>query len=195
MRRRRFRRVWWRPGSGHGAPISMRYGCGASCSPSPPRRPRSAPGSISAFPFGLAEAITWPAASILLSRWFPRLEYSQAMSLQNLGLVVGAAIAPPLVAFIITFWGWQMAFIVTGLIAGLLGTFFYFYTLTIRPMTRAFRKRNWLDPSRSVARGANTRARGLFWACCAGLRYGRWGWPISDSTSSTSCSSPGTPPI
>jgi sugar phosphate permease len=79
-------------------------------------------------PFGLAEAITWPAASILLSRWFPRLEYSQAMSLQNLGLVVGAAIAPPIVAFLIAFWGWQMAFIVTGLIAGLLGTFFYLHT-------------------------------------------------------------------
>jgi len=79
-------------------------------------------------PFGLAEAITWPAASILLARWFPRLEYSQAMSLQNLGLVVGAAIAPPIVAFIIAFWGWQAAFIVTGLIAGVLGTFFYLYT-------------------------------------------------------------------
>jgi len=79
-------------------------------------------------PFGLAEAVTWPAASILLSRWFPRLEYSQAMSLQNLGLVVGAAVAPPMVAFLIAFWGWQAAFIVTGLIAGLLGTFFYLYT-------------------------------------------------------------------
>jgi ACS family D-galactonate transporter-like MFS transporter len=79
-------------------------------------------------PFGLAEAITWPAASVLMSRWFPRIEYSQAMSLQNLGLVVGAAVAPPIVAFIIAFWGWKAAFIVTGLIAGMLGTFFYIYT-------------------------------------------------------------------
>jgi sugar phosphate permease len=79
-------------------------------------------------PFGLAEAVTWPAASVLLSRWFPRVEYSQAMALQNLGLVVGAAVAPPLVALIIEFWGWKEAFIVTGLIAGILGTFFYIYT-------------------------------------------------------------------
>jgi len=79
-------------------------------------------------PFGLAEAITWPAASVLLSRWFPRIEYSQAMALQNLGLIVGAAVAPPLVAFIIAFWGWKAAFIVTGLIAGILGTVFYFTT-------------------------------------------------------------------
>lgn len=79
-------------------------------------------------PFGLAEAITWPAASILLARWFPRLEYSQAMSLQNLGLVIGAAVAPPVVAFIIAWWGWKEAFIFTGLIAGVLGTIFYFTT-------------------------------------------------------------------
>ena len=79
-------------------------------------------------PFGLAEAITWPAASVLLSRWFPRIEYSQAMSLQNLGLVVGAAIAPPIVASILAFSGWKAAFIVTGLIAGVLGTIFYLYT-------------------------------------------------------------------
>ena len=79
-------------------------------------------------PFGLAEAVTWPAASVLMSKWFPRIEYSQAMSLQNLGLVVGAAVAPPIVAFIIAFWGWKAAFIITGLIAGLLGTLFYIYT-------------------------------------------------------------------
>jgi MFS transporter, ACS family, D-galactonate transporter len=79
-------------------------------------------------PFGFAEAVTWPAASVLMSRWFPRVEYSQAMSLQNLGLVVGAAVAPPIVAYIIAFWGWKAAFIVTGLIAGILGTLFYIYT-------------------------------------------------------------------
>ncbi|GEO25238.1 MFS transporter [Alicyclobacillus acidoterrestris] len=79
-------------------------------------------------PFGIAEAITWPAASVLLSRWFPKVEYSQAMSLQNLGLVIGAAVAPPIVAFILIHWGWQVAFIITGIIAGLLGTYFYIFT-------------------------------------------------------------------
>ncbi|WCK56392.1 MFS transporter [Aneurinibacillus sp. Ricciae_BoGa-3] len=78
-------------------------------------------------PFGIAEAITWPAASVLLSRWFPKVEYSQAMSLQNLGLVIGAAIAPPIVAFILVKWGWQVAFIITGLIAAVLGVVFYLY--------------------------------------------------------------------
>ncbi|MGE4481445.1 MFS transporter [Acidocella sp.] len=79
-------------------------------------------------PFGLAEAITWPAASVLLARWFPRVEYSQAMALQNLGLVAGAAVAPPIVAAIIAYSGWRVAFIITGFIAGILGTIFYIYT-------------------------------------------------------------------
>jgi sugar phosphate permease len=78
-------------------------------------------------PFGIAEAVTWPAASVLLSRWFPKVEYSQAMSLQNLGLVIGAAVAPPIVAFILVRWGWQSAFIITGLIAAVLGFIFYLY--------------------------------------------------------------------
>ncbi|GGE53260.1 MFS transporter [Pullulanibacillus camelliae] len=78
-------------------------------------------------PFGIAEAITWPAASVLLSRWFPRVEYSQAMSLQNLGLVIGAAVSPPIVSFILIHWGWQVAFIITGLIAACLGIFFYLF--------------------------------------------------------------------
>ncbi|MCM3023035.1 MFS transporter [Bacillus ginsengihumi] len=78
-------------------------------------------------PFGLAEAVTWPAASVLLARWFPRVEYSQAMSLQNLGLVIGAAVAPPIVAFLLVHWGWQVAFIITGIIAAILGVFFYLY--------------------------------------------------------------------
>ncbi len=79
-------------------------------------------------PFGIAEAITWPAASVLLARWFPRVEYSQAMSLQNLGLVVGAAISSPIVAFIMVRWNWETAFILTGLVAAVLGIFFYLYT-------------------------------------------------------------------
>lgn len=79
-------------------------------------------------PFGMAEAITWPAASVLLARWFPRVEYSQAMSLQNLGLVIGAAISPPIVAFIMVRWNWETAFVVTGLVAAVLGIFFYLYT-------------------------------------------------------------------
>ncbi|MFM0058352.1 MFS transporter [Paraburkholderia phytofirmans] len=78
-------------------------------------------------PFGAAEAVSWPALAFLMSRWFPRIEYSQVSSIQNLGLVIGSAVAPPLVSAIILVAHWQAAFIITGLMAGLLGTFIWFY--------------------------------------------------------------------
>ena len=55
-------------------------------------------------PFGFAEAITWPAASVLLSRWFPRVEYSQAMALQNLGTRRGRGGGTSIVVAIIALW-------------------------------------------------------------------------------------------
>lgn len=79
-------------------------------------------------PFGIAEAITWPAIAVLLTHWFPRVEYSLASSFQNVGLVFGSAVAPPIVSFIIIAAGWKEAFIITGLMAGVLGTVFYLYT-------------------------------------------------------------------
>ena len=113
-------------------------------------------------PFGLAEAVTWPAASVLMSRWFPRIEYSQAMSLQNLGLVVGAAVAPPIVAFIIAFWGWKAAFIITGLIAGILGTFFYhLYQGRSRRRPACLAGGTGLDSPRSGPRGQFALAQGI----------------------------------
>jgi sugar phosphate permease len=147
-------------------------------------------------PFGLAEAITWPAASVLLSRWFPRIEYSEAMSLQNLGLVVGAALAPPLVASIIAFWGWKTAFIATGVIAGLLGTLFYIYTKddpADDPRVSAD-ELAWMSSTTRSRTTSSPCPPGSFAFCWAGRRYGRWGSPISASTSSISCFSPGIRP-
>lgn len=79
-------------------------------------------------PFGIAEALTWPASAVLLSRWFPRVEFTQASSFQNVGLVLGSAIAPPIVSFLVVMWSWKVAFVVTGLMAGVLGTYFYVST-------------------------------------------------------------------
>lgn len=115
-------------------------------------------------PFGLSEAVTWPAASVLLSRWFPRVEYSQAMSLQNLGLVIGAAIAPPVVALIVAYWSWQAAFIVTGLIAGLLGTIFYVYTKDAPEEDPRVSQDelNWIRQDH-IRESESRLARGLIW--------------------------------
>lgn len=74
--------------------------------------------TLGAFRFllGLGEAGNWPGAAKAVSEWFPSRERALATGLFNSGSVVGALIAPPLVPWIALRFGWQWAFIGTGVI-------------------------------------------------------------------------------
>ncbi len=92
--------------------------------------------SMSGFRFllGLGEAGVWPAASKVVSEWFPAKERALAIGVYTMGATIGATVAPYLVIPLATHayhetmpvvanWlgqgtGWRIAFIVTGL-AGL----------------------------------------------------------------------------
>lgn len=66
---------------------------------------------------GATEAAAIPAGSKAVSEWFPPKERPLATSGFQMGTSVGNMIAPPLVAFCILYWGWQSAFLVTGLLS------------------------------------------------------------------------------
>ena len=63
---------------------------------------------------GIGEAGNFPAASKVISRWFPAHERSAAFGILTAGPGLGAIIAPPLVAFLIYATGWRWAFVITG---------------------------------------------------------------------------------
>lgn len=65
---------------------------------------------------GLAEAANFPLALKAIAEWFPARDRSMAVGILMIGPGLGAIIAPPLLAFITTFAGWQWAFIVPGTI-------------------------------------------------------------------------------
>lgn len=87
------------------------------------------------FLLGLGEAGVWPAASKVVSEWFPARERALAIGVYTMGATIGATAAPYIVIPIARFafaekmpavhsWlgegsGWRMAFILTGF-AGLL---------------------------------------------------------------------------
>jgi ACS family hexuronate transporter-like MFS transporter len=73
---------------------------------------------IARFCLGFAEAGNFPAAIKATAEWFPRRERALATGIFNAGTNVGAVVAPLLVPWLALQWGWQSAFIVTGL-AGL----------------------------------------------------------------------------
>lgn len=71
------------------------------------------------FLLGMGEAGNWPAAVKVVAEWFPDKERALAAGIFNSGSSVGAILAPPVVAAILLHWGWQPAFVATG-VAGLL---------------------------------------------------------------------------
>jgi MFS transporter, ACS family, hexuronate transporter len=68
------------------------------------------------FLLGLGEAGNWPAAIKLTGEWFPPEERSTASGIFNSGAAVGAIIAPPLIALLGTHFGWQLTFVIVGVL-------------------------------------------------------------------------------
>ena len=65
---------------------------------------------------GLGEAGNFPASIKTVAEWFPKKERALATGIFNSGTNVGALLTPVIVPWITLQWGWQWAFISTGLI-------------------------------------------------------------------------------
>ena len=69
------------------------------------------------FALGLGEAGNFPSAIKTVAEWFPRRERALAAGIFNSGSNIGAVIAPLLVPIVASRWGWQAAFLCTGLLS------------------------------------------------------------------------------
>jgi ACS family hexuronate transporter-like MFS transporter len=74
---------------------------------------------------GMSESGNFPAAIRTIAEWFPKRERALATGIFNSGTNVGAIVAPLAVPAIVIAWGWQAAFIVTGVI-GFIWIIFWF---------------------------------------------------------------------
>jgi len=69
------------------------------------------------FALGLGEAGNFPAAIKTVAEWFPRRERALATGIFNSGSNLGAIIAPAAVPVIAVTFGWQAAFLATGVLS------------------------------------------------------------------------------
>ncbi|HEX3913359.1 MAG TPA: MFS transporter [Steroidobacteraceae bacterium] len=72
---------------------------------------------VARFMLGLGEAGNFPAAIKTVAAWFPRRERALATGVFNAGSNLGAIIAALMVPFVASRWGWQCAFLVTGVLS------------------------------------------------------------------------------
>jgi MFS transporter, ACS family, hexuronate transporter len=70
--------------------------------------------SLARFVLGMGESGNWPGATRTVAAWFGPRERALGMGIVNTGAALGSAIAPPLVVFLQTRYGWQAAFLMTG---------------------------------------------------------------------------------
>jgi len=79
---------------------------------------------LARFGLGIGESGNFPAAIKTVAEWFPQKERALATGIFNAGSNVGAILAPLVVPWIALNWGWQTAFLITGL-AGLIWIAFW----------------------------------------------------------------------
>ena len=79
---------------------------------------------LARFGLGIGESGNFPAAIKTIAEWFPRKERALATGIFNAGTNVGAIVAPLVVPWLTLNWGWQSAFLITGL-AGLVWIVFW----------------------------------------------------------------------
>ena len=72
--------------------------------------------ALARFALGIGEAGAFPASIKTVAEWFPKKERAFATGIFNSGTNVGALLAPLVVPWILGHWGWQWAFIGTGVI-------------------------------------------------------------------------------
>ncbi|MBA4168574.1 MAG: MFS transporter, partial [Chitinophagaceae bacterium] len=82
---------------------------------------------------GLGEAGNFPAAIKTVAEWFPKKERAFATGIFNSGANVAAIAGPPLIAWVFSAYGWQQAFVWTGIL-GFIWLFFWsiFYEIPAR---------------------------------------------------------------
>jgi len=80
--------------------------------------------ALARFGLGLGESGNFPAAVKTVAEWFPKQERALAVGVFNAGSNVGAILAPLVVPWLALTYGWQWAFVVTG-VAGLIWLLFW----------------------------------------------------------------------
>ena len=70
--------------------------------------------AVSRLLLGMGEGGGFPAATRAVAEWFPTHERASAMGIINAGTAVGAVIAPPLIAVILSFLSWRWIFVISG---------------------------------------------------------------------------------
>jgi MFS transporter, ACS family, glucarate transporter len=117
------------------------------------------------FLHGVGQAATYPVAMTAVSNWFPARQHAFVNAVIFTGSTVGSAFAPPVVAQIMTAYGWRAAFYLTAALPLILVFFWLQQTrtlATVRPVVPRVKSETWWRVFRT---------RNLFFLCLSYFCY------------------------
>jgi ACS family hexuronate transporter-like MFS transporter len=128
---------------------------------------------------GITEAGNFPAAIKTVAEWFPKKERALATGIFNSGANIGAILAPLTVPFIVAIWGWQWAFILTGL-TGFIWLILWLVVYEVpgkhKKLSQAEYEYIHSDEDESISPGNNNSTK-LSWAQLLGYRQ-TWAFAV-----------------
>ena len=127
--------------------------------------------SVARAALGVTEAGNFPAAIKTVAEWFPRKERALATGLFNSGANIGAIVAPLSVPFIAAAYGWQWAFIATGIL-GFVWLYFWnkhYYKPSEHPKLSAAELAYINSDSDAIAEGDALNTKSFSWVAL--LKY------------------------
>lgn len=110
---------------------------------------------------GIAEAPSFPSNTKIIATWFPDHERARATATYSSAQYIGLALLTPLLSLIVSKWGWEMSFYISGAVGIVFG--FYWLIRYRDPQHSTQVNKGELDIIRqgggygSEVKGANTR--------------------------------------
>ena len=130
---------------------------------------------------GITEAGNFPAAIKTTAEWFPKKERAFATGIFNSGSNIGAIVAPLSVPFIAKQWGWEWAFILTGLLGFIwLVLWFIFYEIPAKQKRLGQAEFEYINSDKDeapVVHGNNVPVKKVTWGKLLGFRQ-TWAFVI-----------------
>jgi len=77
--------------------------------------------------FGAGEAGAYPACARAVYSWIPMTERGIVQGIMFSGARLGAAFSLPLVAWMVSHWGWRQSFVILGLVGAMWAVFWYLW--------------------------------------------------------------------
>ena len=122
------------------------------------------------FLLGAGEAVLFPSSNKLVSAWIPSSERGLANGLIFAGVGAGAGITPPLIIYILTYWGWHASFYASASIGLLIGLG-WFLLVRDKPRSHPFASTEEVKKIEAgIPAASHAEAPALSWRAILGSR-------------------------